>query len=285
MKNKRVILGLGVAAGLGIYSVSLVKFQQKRISELDLKDKALLSIVKDDIAGFKAYLAAGGSLAHTIELEGKKYKIGDLLVKYERTSFIKLAQDQKLAIITDQDWKLAVEKNNPEIFKTMREAHPAVKVAELRYGQEGWNLLHVAAASCSAKILNTLEEQGMSWSYKAKDGTTPLTVAVRNDCLQALSYWKEKGADFKAKDGQGQSALALLNLKKDAALSAFAESFAEKRAPASIITVAAAPEKVPNFYKKRVIPKDNLADRAHLIEPGERPDEANDTAEHSEFSD
>jgi hypothetical protein len=284
VKHKRVILGLGVSAGLALYSVFLYKFQQKRLTDMDLKDKALLSIVKDDLSGFKAYLAAGGKFSDSINMEGKSYKISDLLVKYERMNFLKIVHGDKIAFASAGDWRLAVEKNNAEVFKTLKDAHPAIKLGEFKYNKEEWNLLHVAANHCSFNMLAALEEAGMQWSDQAKDGSTPLTIAAQKDCLKALSYWKEKGADFRAKDGRGMTALNILSKKKDAALAAFAVSFMESRTPAS---VAAAPAevKVPNFYKKRVIPKDNLADRAHLIEPGDRPDDANETAEYSEFSD
>jgi hypothetical protein len=284
VKSKRVILGVGVSAGLALYSVFLFKFQQKRLSEMDLKDKALLSILKNDLPGFKAYLAAGGKLTDSIHMEGKNFKMSDLLVKYERMNFLKALHGEKQTFASAEDWRMAVEKNNPEIFKTMKEAHPTTKLGEFKYGNDQWNLLHVAANHCSFKILSTLEEAGMNWSDQAKDGSTPLTIAAQNDCLQALSYWKEKGADFRGKDGKDMAALDILAKKKDAALTAFAQSFIETRAPASV-AAAPAENKVPNFYKKRVIPKDNLADRAHLIEPGDRPDDANETSEYSEFSD
>lgn len=281
MKHKRVILGVGLSAGLALYSVFLFKFQQKRLSDMDLKDKALLSIVKDDLSGFKSYLAAGGKLSDAIHMEGKNYKISDLLVKYERMNLLKIVQGNKLAFASAEDWRTVVEKNNPEVFNAMKEAHPSIMLVELKYGSDQWNLLHVAANHCSFKILSALEESGMKWSDQAKDGSTPLTMAAQKDCIQGLSYWKEKGADFRAKDGRGMTALNILAKKKDSALAAFAQSFMKNRAPASVV----AENKVPNFYKTRVIPKDNLADRSHLIEPGDRPDDANETSDYSEFSD
>lgn len=143
----------------------------------------------------------------------------------------------------------------------------------------------MASADCSYKVIGVLHNAGMNWNLKNKNGATPLTVAAESGCLQALSYFKEHGADFRANDGRGMSALAILSKKKDAALMAFAESFMDRRAPASVSVVTVVKEVVPNFYKKRQIPKDNLADRAHLIEPSDRPDEANETAANSEFSD
>ena len=142
----------------------------------------------------------------------------------------------------------------------------------------------MASSECSHKVIPVLHKSGMNWNTKAKDGSTALTVAAESGCLQALSYWKENGADFKAKDGRGMTALSIMSKHKDAALMAFAESFMPKRTIASVTTVAAAPAE-PNFYNKRVIPKDQLASRADLIEPEDRPDEANETAEYSEFSD
>ncbi len=142
----------------------------------------------------------------------------------------------------------------------------------------------MASAECSYKVITVLNKAGMNWNLKTKAGVTALNVAAEEGCLQALSYFKEQGADFKENDGRGVNALSILSKKKDAALMAFAESFMDRRAPASVVTIVTQAAK-PEFYKKRKIPKDNLADRAHLIEPEDRPDDANETAENSEFSD
>src|SRR5690606_5930880 len=128
-------------------------------------------------------------------------------------------------------------------------------------GKNGWTLLHLASAACSHKLTPFLHEKGkLNWDLKSKEGSTPLTLAAENDCLPMLSYWKEKGADFKLKDGRGLSALSILKKKKDAALVAFTESFMVRK-PSNVAKAE------PNFYKKRKIPKDQRIDYSMMIEP------------------
>lgn len=281
MKKKHVILGMGVSACLMFSSWFYFNQQPKGTPSTD---KALLSIIKNDQSGFENYLNNGGSLDATMEIEGKKYRVDELLVKYERVNFISYISGKKISFGADSDiWSEAVAKNNPELLNALKKAFPDYKLASKEYGELQRNLLHLASSQCSYKVIGILHESGMNWNDQDKKGATPLTLAAESDCLHALSYWKEKGADFQSKDGRGLSALSILRKKNDSALMAFASSFLEKRSPTSI-TVASAPA-VPNFYKKRVIPKDNLADRAHLIEPEDRPEDAYETSANSEFSD
>lgn len=284
MKHKRFVFGIGVTAVMTLFSLPwLMSFEKSSEKKRD-SDHALLAIVKDDLEGFKAFIEAGGTLDQTVEIGGRKVKVADLIINYERIHFLRLVTQKNIAGFSDDDWKLAIEKNNPEVFEALRLARPDARPAQLRFGKEGWNLLHIAAANCSDKLLGPLEALGLTWKDKAKDGRTPLTLSAQKDCLQVMSYWRSKSADFKALDGSGMSALKILRKKKDAALSAFRDSIEGKRFLAySDGTILAG--KAPNFYKKRVVPKDNLFDRAHLLEPGERPEEANETAEYSEFSD
>ncbi len=284
MKNQRVIIGVSVTACLALSSFYFFKNSSSR----NLQDEALLSIIKNDQKGFEAYIAAGGKMNTKVEVEGKNFMVGELLVKYERIGFIKYLADKKLTFSAESGsytdmWTMAVSKNNPELLNALMAAFPAYKLNSKSYGADKRNLLHLASVDCSFKVVGILDNAGMDWSDKDKKGATPLTLAAEHDCLQALSYWKEHKADFKSKDGRGLTALSILSKKKDAALMAFAESFMERRAPASVGAAAAPAE--PNFYKKRVIPKVNLASRADLIEPDDRPDDANDTADYSEFSD
>lgn len=286
MNNKRVILGVGLTTCLAISGFVI---QHRRSAALNLDDAALLAIIKNDQSQFEAYLKAGGDLNRRISIDGVNYRVEELLIKYERVSFLKYTQTpasgQPQEHRGEEDmWSQAVAKNNPEVLKALMTAHPQIKLTTKKYSQQEYNLLHLASMKCSSKVIGLLHKAGMNWNDKAKDGTTALTLAVENDCLQAMSYWKENGADFKAKDGRGFSALSLLNQKKDAALMAFAQSF-QDRMPASVKVVTVTKQEVPNFYKKRQIPKDSLADRAHLIEPESRPEDANETAEYSEFSD
>lgn len=280
MKNKRVVIGVGVSACLMLSSLYVFKNSGSR----NLKDEALLSIIKNDQKSFEAFIAAGGRLDLSLEVEGKTYMVGELLVKYERVNFINYAASQKIPFNADGDmWSMAVVKNNPELLQSLMGAFPDYKLNSKKYGPDERNLLHIASVECAYKVTGILDNAGMDWSDKDKKGATPLTLAAQHDCIGALSYWKEHGADFKFKDGRGLTALSILSKKKDAALAAFAQSFIE-RMPASVVLKAAAPAE-PNFYKKRQIPKDNLASRADLIEPEDRPDDANETAEYSEFSD
>jgi hypothetical protein len=48
---------------------------------------------------------------------------------------------------------------------------------------------------------------------------------------------------------------------------------------------AATAKAVPDFYKRRKIPKDKMVDHAAMLEPEDRPLEAVETAAHSEFAD
>ena len=68
--------------------------------------------------------------------------------------------------------------------------------------------------NCSHKITTILHEKGhLRWDQKAKDGSTPMTLAAESECLPMLSYWKAQKADFNAKDGRGLSALSILRKK------------------------------------------------------------------------
>lgn len=280
--QKRVLIGGSALACLALTSAIYMQNSGSR----NLNDEALLSIIKNDQKAFENYIAAGGKLGTNLEVEGGTYMVGELVVKYERLGFVKYAKEQNLEFDVDAKkafdvFSLSVSKNNPEILTLLTDKKP--NLTAKTYGNKNWSLLHMASSECSHKVIPVLHKAGMNWNIKAKDGSTALTVAAEAGCLQALSYWKEHGADFKAKDGRGMTALSILSKNKDAAMMAFAESFMPKRTIASVVTVAAPAE--PNFYKKRIIPKDQLANRADLIEPEDRPDDANETAEYSEFSD
>jgi hypothetical protein len=283
LKNKRVLLGIGVTAVLTFSSF----FYFQNAKSRNLSDEALLSIIKNDQKGFEQFIAAGGKIGTNINVENDTYTVGELLVKYNRIGFVQYAKDMKMAFEVDPAkafdiHSLSVNQNNPEMLSLLL-GNQKLDAKFKPYGDKGWSLLHMASAQCSYKVISVLSNAGMTWNLKSKDGTTALTLAAEEGCLQALSFFKEQGADFKQKDGRGITALSILMKKKDAALMAFAESFMDRRSPTSVITVVK--EAVPHFYKKRKIPKDNLADRAHLIEPEDRPEEANETAANSEFSD
>jgi hypothetical protein len=285
MKKLRFILGAGVGVALSLYTFT--QFQNSHFSK-NLTDQALLSIIKNDQHSFKSYLAKGGTLDSSLNLEGQSYKIGELLVKYQRISLIKLVSEINLPISfgdsADSDmWTMAIPQNNPDLFQALMDTNPDYKLNSKSYGKEGRNLLHLASVQCSHKLLGLLQASGMNWNDKDKTGATALTLAARHDCLQALSFWKERSADFRAIDGRGESALSILRKKQDSALVAFADSFEEKTQ--TVVVAHSSPAKVPNFYKKRTNPRDRVVNRSHLLEPADRPDDANESSEYSEFSD
>ncbi len=281
MKNKKIAIGLGL---LTTFSLSGILFYHQ-LGSKNLEDLALLSIIKNDQKIFEDYITRGGKLSAILDIEGNRYTVGELIVKHERLGFVQYALSKKMEFGINPSknfdvYSLAVEKNNSEILNLLTVNKTGL--LKKSYGKNEWSLLHMASAECADQVVSVLHKTGLSWDHKAKDGSTPLTVAAEAGCLQALSYWKENGANYRAKDGRGITALDILLKKKDSAISAFAQSFIEKRTPASVVAMSMGE---PNFYKKRKIPKDNLADRAHLIEPEDRPDDANETAENSEFSD
>ena len=249
-------------------------------------DDALLALIKNDQAGFETWVRNGGDLfAHLPMIDGKKMTVAEGLAYFERTGFIKHLQANKIPFVKqNKDGKddvlfMAMQKNNPELFEALMKENPDLTAT---YGEKGWTLLHYAAAGCNHKLSAVLQkEKKLTYDLKAKDGSIPLNLAVQSDCIQMLSYWKEQGADFKTKDGRGTTALSLLAKKKDAAMTAFYQSFEPKSAPK---TAFVEPKEI-NFYKKRVVPKDQKVDYSALIEPEDRPMDATETAEYSEFAD
>lgn len=286
--NKQRATLLSVAGLVGILSLSVAwLLNQPNVAKNNLTDDALLALIKNDLKGFQAFIKAGGNVHDTLpEIDGRKYTVAEGVAYFERTEFAQKLHENKISYVSQSDKNefdiliLTVKKNNPELLKAIALENPKFEMA---YGKKGWTPLHMASAWCSHKLTSQLNgKSGITWNSKAKDGSTPLTLAAENDCLPMLSYWKELGADFKAKDGRGKTALAILRTKKDAALAAFAQSFDERKI-ATITVEKAAP--VPDFYKKRKIPKDQLVDHAAMLEPEDRPLEATETAEFSEFAD
>lgn len=280
-KNRAI---LTAACVLGVAVISTV-WLSKNSKHAGSTDAALLALIKNDVNGFEAFIKAGGNVHDKLpEIDGAVYTVAQGIAHFERTEFAKLLNSKKTPYV-QQDanashdiMTIAVKKNNSDLFGQIAKENPAYKMA---YGKNGWTLLHMASAWCSHKLVSILHEKGdINWNEKAKDGSTPLTLAAQNDCLPMLSYWKLQKADFKSKDGRGLTALGILKGKKDPALLAFADSFMDRRTAA-----AGAGAGVPNFYKKRVIPKDQIVDHSAMLEPEDRPLEATETAEHSEFAD
>lgn len=286
MNKKRTIIS--AVSLLGVIAVSTFwHFSKSNSGKRNLIDEALLALIKNDQSAFESFIKAGGDLHDDLpEIDGKTYTVAQGIAYFERAGFGDYLHQNKISYVK-QDGKaphdiltIAVRKNNPDLFKQLEKEKIAYQVD---YGDKAWTLLHMASAWCSHKLVTFLDGEGkVSWNQKAKDGSTPLTLAAENDCLPMLSHWKEQGADFRAKDGRGLTALSILNKKKDAALTAFAESFIERNV-AAVTIVKAAPK--PDFYKKRKIPREQIVDHAAMLEPEDRPLEATETAEFSEFAD
>jgi ankyrin repeat protein len=249
-------------------------------------DDAFLAMIKNDQASFENWVQNGGDLSALLPtIDGKNLTVAEGLAHFERTNFIKYLQANKVKFMKqnkdgkDDIMSLAVAKNNAELFSLLMKENPDLTAV---YGEKGHSLMHLVSANCASKLTSLLKTDKLSWNTKAKDGSTPLTLAASSDCLAVLSYWKDQKADFNQKDGRGTSAMSVMRGKKDAAMLAFLQSFETRRdrVPASAFV-----EPEINFYKKRVVPKDQKIDYSALIEPEDRPLDATETAEHSEFAD
>lgn len=250
-------------------------------------DDALLALIKNDQSAFESWVKNGGDLSALLpEIDGKRLTVAEGLAYFERVNFVKYLQANKVKFLKqnkdgkDDILSLAVAKNNPELFSLLMKENPDLTAV---YGDKGYSLMHLVSHSCASKLTSILNtDEKLSWDTKAKDGSSPLTLAASTDCLAVLSYWKEQKADFNKKDGRGTSAMSVMRGKKDAAMLAFLQSFEVRRDQAS---ASRSVEPEINFYKKRVVPKDQQIDYSALIEPEDRPLEATETAEHSEFAD
>ena len=256
----------------------------------NLSDEALLSLIKNDKKSFIEIIQAGVNLQVDLPaIEGKTLTLSEGLAHFSRPDFIRYLQHNKISFIQQLPQKdydiltLAISKNNPELLELLIQEKPQLDRA---YGKQGWSLLHLASSQCSHKLTELLHKQAnLSWNLRARDGSTPLTLAAESDCLPMLSFWKSQSADFHQKDGRGLSALAILRKKQDAALVAFADSFVVRSMASSNPAKTPAPVAEVNFYRKRKIPRDQLANPNLMIEPDIRPLEATETAEFSEFAD
>lgn len=285
MNNKRAIIS--ACCLFAVIAVSTISFygQPKFTSDRNITDEALLALIKNDQIAFESFIKSGGSVHLNLpEIEGKTYTVAQGVAYFERTNFAKYLDAKKITFLKQQADRpfdimtITIKKNNPDLLNAMVDQKPNFSLGY----QNGWTMLHMASAWCSHKLTKILHEKGqLRWDSMAKDGSTPLTLAAENECLPMLSYYKEQGADFRSKDGKGRTAISIIRAKKDAALQAFAASF-EARAVASVIVKEAA---VPDFYKKRKIPKEQMIDHAAMLEPEDRPLEATETAEFSEFAD
>ncbi len=251
-------------------------------------DDALLALIKNDQAGFEAWVKNGGDLSAFLPMiDGKKMTVAEGLAYFERAEFIKYLQANKVKFLKqskdgkDDIMVFAVMKNNADLFALLMKENPDMTAT---YGKNGYSLLHLAAVNCSSKLNTILHtEKKLTYDLRAKDGSIPMNLAAGSDCLPMLSYWKENAADFKKKDGRGMNAMSILRTKKDAAMTAFLLSFETNRSAGTRSPASVEPE--INFYKKRIVPKDQKVDYSALIEPEDRPLDATETAEQSEFAD
>lgn len=282
-----VVLGLAVVANTSFW---LGREQGKRVTSYqgpsasaNFADEAFLALIKNDLPAFERIVSNGGDLHSQLPLiDGKKLTVAQGLSYFERPSFVKYLQASKKSFLKQDGsaehdiLSLAIPKNNPELMGLLLKENP--RLAE-EYGSKGYTLLHLASAACAHKLVPILQQDSLSWNTKAKDGSTPLTLAAQSECLPVLGYWKDQRADFNLKDGRGNSAMSILRKNRDAAILAFVQSFDVQRTIASV-----GPAEV-SLYRKRIQPKVKLIDDSTLLEPEVRPAEANETAEYSEFSD
>jgi len=264
-------------------SISVWHFSTKSGPKVSVDD-VLLSLIKNDLAGFKAYINAGGDLQNALpHIDGQSMTVAQGMAYFERQEFIKYLQDQKKKFLI-QDSKgdmlsITVRKNNAEILNLLLKESPDLT---LRYGSQRMSLLHLASNGCSHKlVLPLMQTEKFKWNEDTKQGHNALTLAAENECLSLLSFWKKKGISFNKNDRRGISAFKILSGKKDATILDFIQSFAS-RSPASIAVTS---QKTVTFYRKRINPKDMPVDYSALIEPESRPEAAVETAEKSEFSD
>jgi hypothetical protein len=286
MNKKHLIVAASFFAGV-LTTGTMWQLTKTTSTSRGGSDDALLALIKNDQTAFETWVKNGGDLnAFLPMIDGKKLTDAEGLAYFERTNFVTYLQKNKVKFLKqnkdgkDDIMSLAVSKNNPELFTLLMKENPDLTAV---YGEKGMSLMHLVSASCASKLTAILHaEKKLNWDMKAKDGSTPLTLAASSDCLAVLSYWKEQNADFKAKDGRGTSAMSIMSKKKDAAMVAFLQSFEPNRGrvPASAFV-----EPEINFYKKRVVPKDQKIDYSALIEPEDRPLDATETAEASEFAD
>jgi hypothetical protein len=283
VKKSRLFIALSCL--FGISSISFYNTQKSTTQYSG--DAILLALVKNDLDGLEDFLKAGGDLDGALpEFDGKNLTIAEGIAHFER---VKLAHHVRLKKYpftkqrpygSDDILRIAVRKNNPELLREFLDEDVDFG---LSYSDRGLTLLHMASAWCSHKLMPLFQDnKKLNWDQTAKDGSTPLTVAAEKECLPMLTYWKERGADFMAKDGRGKSAFAILKANKNPLIASFIDPFKLKHVK---IEKVAQLTKTPDFYKKRSIPKDQIVDHSALLGPEDRPLEAIQTAEYSEFSD
>lgn len=290
--NKKTI----VAGAVFLFCLSSGYFLSKSgkdsgVAIISTPEAALTAIIKNDQKGFETFVKKGGDLHAIVTMaDGKKMSIAEAVAQFDRVSFVKVMQEQKKTFLKqkpDGDMlTIAVRKNNPEMVKAILAEKPNLAFA---YGEKKQNLLHITSESCADKVTDILHKTGkLSPEQRSSDGATALTTAARAKCVPVLTYWKDQKVEkvnFHKLDGKGSSVMSLLQKQKEPEAKALVVAI--HASPAGRTPASAAPEDLGrfSFYKKRKIPKDELADHNSLVEPEIRPLDTDESAEHSEFAD
>jgi hypothetical protein len=263
MENKRVILGVFALFLLSALSVSFYNQKYKKL----VSDPAAAEGDDDHhTSSTAADYAADGSEAISKSHEPRNEADAISQVMSDPTS------QAAFAVMSE-----AMASNNPEVLKLIAQQDPKLATT---YGEGGWSLLHIASYQCSPEIVKALHSSGkLNWDLKAKDGTTPLTIAAESDCLPVLKYWKDHQAAFNKADGRGKSALSILKTKESSAELASLVSSLEGRKPASAQVAET------TFYRKRKFDDSVPNNQRKYVDPNVRPDEIPETAEFTEFAD
>jgi ankyrin repeat protein len=207
----------------------------------------------------------------------------DLVADTEKASSDESEAISKVLSTPHTEWSFsviseAIASNDPDVLKTIGAHDPEFKT---RYGDSEWSLLHMASHQCSPEIVKALHSQGhLNWDIKAKDGTTPLTIAADVGCSPVLNYFKSIEANFSKNDGRGKSALSILKHNENKELLSAFSSELERRKPASVKQVAEV-----SFYRKRTYPSAPIVDKRSISDSNSRPTDLPETADFTEFAD
>lgn len=127
----------------------------------------------------------------------------------------KTASLMKLLVEAGADPNLATSNRNTALRAGIQAADAAAVQALLALGADP-NLstargspLAAASATGDCDIISTLLEAGADLGYEAKDGTTALLAAVRENRQQAVKLLLRNGADPSKKNADGLSAIGL----------------------------------------------------------------------------
>ncbi len=264
VRNRKLLASTTFLIGF-LSLVTLWFIKNPKLTRTQLSDKALLAIVKNDLDEFSHFLKLGGSVHQDLPLlNGKKYTVAEGIAHFERVAFLRMLRENNISYLKQEKNKtqdiltISIEKNNEELLNEISLSQPRY---DLTYGKEGWSILHMTSNCCAHKLTAIIQEKShLRWDKKSQDGKTPLSIAHDKNCLPIINYFKTQGAEVMSETKKEQS-----------------ERISSR-------TNSAAPT-VPDFYKKRKVPKDQIVDHTAMLEPGDRPLEALETSKYSEFAD